>query len=336
MTLADIAAVVGGDIDGNPDTIINGLAPIESAGPGMISFVANKKYVKFIATTSAAALILDPATPCPDIPALRHADPYLTFARVMSLFHPLKRVVQPGIDKSSVVGNNARVEQSAGVGPLCHIGQDVHIGTDTQLVSSVYVGSNVTIGSNCLLYPGVRILDDCVLGDNVTLHPGVVIGSDGFGYAASETGPFKIPQVGNVEIGSDVEIGANTTIDRGAIGPTRIGRGTKIDNLVQVGHNVQIGDFCIIVAQVGIAGSVVIEDRVTLAGKASVAGHIEVGHDAIIAAHTLITKSVAPGETMLGNPGRLASKTRRIEAALRNLPEIVKRLRKVEEKLSDS
>ncbi len=336
MTLADIAAKVGGDIDGNPDTIINGLAPIESAGPGMISFVANKKYVKFIETTSAAALILDPTTPCAVIPALRNSDPYLTFARVMSLFHPQERLVESGVDKSSVVDKTAQVDQSSGIGPLCHIGQHVRIGADTQILSSVYVGNSVTIGSNCLLYPGVRILDDSVLGDNVILHPGVVIGSDGFGYAASETGPFKIPQVGNVEIGNDVEIGSNTTVDRGAIGPTRIGHGTKIDNLVQVGHNVQIGDFCIIVAQVGIAGSVVIEDRVTLAGKASVAGHIEVGHDAIVAAHTLITKSVSPGETMLGNPGRLASKTRRIEASLRNLPEMVKRLRKVEKKLSDS
>jgi UDP-3-O-[3-hydroxymyristoyl] glucosamine N-acyltransferase len=200
-------------------------------------------------------------------------------------------------------------------------------------MASVYIGANVTLGKNCRLYPGVRILDDCRLGSNIIIHPGAVIGSDGFGYAESESGLKKIRQVGWVEIEDDVEIGANTTIDRGALGATRIGAGTKIDNLVQIAHNVEIGRNCIIVSQVGISGSTKIGNGVVMAGQVGLVGHIEIGDGVMIGAKSGVPNSIPAKSKVFGYPARDLMETKRIEAALRRLPDLLKRVRKIEKKL---
>jgi UDP-3-O-[3-hydroxymyristoyl] glucosamine N-acyltransferase len=203
------------------------------------------------------------------------------------------------------------------------------------LVSSIHVGDDVQIGRDCILYPGVKIMNGCRIGDRVILHAGVVIGSDGFGFAESPTGLKKIKQVGWVEIADDVEIGANTTVDRGTLGPTRIGRGTKIDNLVQIAHNVEIGEHSIIVAQVGISGSTKIGNGAVLGGQVGVVGHIEIGDGVQVGAQSGISKSIPAGKTMFGSPARDIKETMRIEASLTRLPELLKRVRSIEKKLDE-
>ena len=335
FTLAELAARVGAELVGDPDVVITRGAPIENAGTGEISFVANKSYQKHIATTKASALVLDPTVECARIPTLRHHNPYLTFARIIDILYPQVRRVAPGVHKSSIVETDSSVDQSAGIGPLCYVGSGSSIGSDTQLISSVHVGNNVTIGANCLLYPGVRIMDNCRIGNNVVLHAGVVIGSDGFGYAESEAGPRKIQQVGWVEIDDEVEIGANTTIDRGALGATKIGRGTKIDNLVQIAHNVEIGQFCIIVSQAGISGSTKLGNGVVLAGQVGLVGHLELGDRVVVGAQSGVTKSYPAGTTIFGSPAREIMDAKRIEASLRKLPELLKRVKKIEDDLAE-
>jgi len=335
LTLAEIAARVDSTLQGDGSIQIHSVAPIKAARSGEISFVANKVYEKHIATTSASALVLDPGTPCSRLPTIRHKNPYLIFARIIDLLYPEKAPLVPGRDATAVIYPDTNIEPSSAIGPLCHIMHGSRIGANCQLVSSVYVGENVTVGDNCIFYPGVRIMNDCRIGSNIIIHPGAVIGSDGFGFAKSDRGLKKIKQVGWVEIEDDVEIGANTTIDRGAIGPTRIGSGTKIDNLVQVAHNVEIGRNCIIVSQVGISGSTKIGDGVVLAGQVGLVGHIEIGDGVQIGAQSGVSKSVAAGKIVFGSPARDIMETKRIEASLVRLPELLKRVKKIEKKLSE-
>lgn len=335
MKLQELAAAVGGQIEGDGEVVITGVAPIESAKEGDLSFVANRKYIKHINETSASALILSPDIPCDRVPLIRHANPYLAYGVAVDLLYPATRVVEPGVHPTAVVSPEATVDPTAGIGPLCHVGPKATIGAGAQLVSSVYVGPEASVGKDCLIYPGVRIMHQCQVGNGVILHSGVVIGSDGFGFAESPTGMKKIKQIGWVEIGDQVEIGSNTCVDRGAIGPTRIGRGTKIDNLVQIAHNVEIGANSIIVSQVGISGSTKLGQRVILAGQVGVVGHIDIGDDVRVAAQSGISKSVEAGKTMFGYPAREIATTKRIDASLLRLPDLLRRVRKLEKKLSD-
>ncbi|PWB76482.1 UDP-3-O-(3-hydroxymyristoyl)glucosamine N-acyltransferase [candidate division GN15 bacterium] len=330
MSLADIAAAVNATLCGDGSIQITGAAPIESAGSSDISFVANPRYAKFVATTGAGALVLDMQSDCSRIPVIRHRNPYLIFAKVIDLLYAEPVLVEPGISPQAIVENGASIADGCAVGALCHVGRGAKIGEGTKLVSSVYVGRDVTIGRNCLIHPGVRILHRTKIGDNVIIHSGAVIGSDGFGFAHSEAGHKKIRQIGWVEIGSDVEIGANTTIDRGALGPTRIGRGTKIDNLVQIAHNVEIGEHCLIVSQVGISGSTKLGNYVVLAGQVGLVGHIELGAGVQVGAQSGVSHSIPAGEKYFGYPAREIMESKRIEAALRRLPELLKRVKKLE------
>jgi UDP-3-O-[3-hydroxymyristoyl] glucosamine N-acyltransferase len=333
--LQEIAAAVGGTVEGDPDVRITGAAPIRSAGEGDITFVANRKYLAYLPSTKAGAVVLSPETECSHLPVLRHPNPYLTFAFIIDLLYPDQPLVVPGVHSSAVVEPEVTLASDVAVGPLCHVRSGTTIGKGTQLVSSVFVGRNVTIGENCLFYPGVRIMDDCRIGDNVIIHSSTVIGSDGFGFAESETGLKKIKQIGWVEIEDDVEIGSNTSVDRGALGPTRIGRGTKIDNLVQIAHNVEIGRNCVIVSQVGISGSTKLGNGVMLAGQVGIVGHVEIGDGVRVGAQSGVPKSIPPGKTVFGYPARDIMETKRIEAALTRLPELLKRVRKLEQKLSE-
>ena len=328
--MSELAERVGGELTTNGAVTISGAAPIETAGQHEISFVANPSYRKYISTTRAGALVLDRETPDGGVPALRHPNPYLTFARIVDLLNPDDSRDTPGIHPTAVIEKEASVSPEASIGPFCHVCSGSMIGPCTTLRSSVYVGPDSHIGENCLIYPGVRILSETVIGKNVILHAGVVVGSDGFGFTATESGLKKIKQIGWVEIGDDVEIGANTTIDRGALGPTRIGKGTKIDNLVQIAHNVEIGEHCIIVAQVGISGSTTLGKGVVLAGQVGVVGHLELGDGVQVGAQSGVNKSIPPGRVYFGSPAREAAESMRMSAALRQLPDLIKRVRKLE------
>lgn len=332
-TLADLADRVGARVDGDGSVAVHSVNTITDAGPGQLSFVHNKKYRKFIPETRASALVLDLETDSSGRPALRHPNPYLTFARIIDILHPVARIVPAGIHGSAVVDGSAAVDGNAGIGPLCVVEAGARIGAGTQLVSSVHVGPQTTIGENCVLHPGVRILHRCTIGNNVILHPGVVIGSDGFGFAPDEGGIHKIQHVGSVVIEDDVEIGANTTVDRGMLGATRIGRGTKIDNLVQIAHNVQIGMFCFVAGQAGISGSTKIGNGVILAGQVGLIGHIELGDKVTVAAQSGVTKDVEPGTVVFGSPAREFMQAKRIEASLSRLPEFARRLAALEKKV---
>lgn len=330
LTLAALAAAVGAELQGDGALIISGAAPIESAGEHDICFVANPAYRHHIATTRATAIVLHPAEDAHGRPTLRHPNPYLAFARIVDLLYADPQLVTGGVDRSAQVSAFTTIETDVAVGPFCDIRDGVAIGAGSRLVSSVFVGERCRIGKNCLIYPGVRIMHGTRIGDNVILHAGTVIGSDGFGFAPSETGLKKIKQVGWVEIGDDVEIGANCTVDRGALGPTKIGRGTKIDNLVQIAHNVEIGEHCIIVSQVGISGSTRLGNGVVLAGQVGLVGHIELGDGVKVGAQSGVPRSIPAGQVHLGTPAREAMEFKRIEAALSRLPELLKRVRALE------
>jgi UDP-3-O-[3-hydroxymyristoyl] glucosamine N-acyltransferase len=335
ISLRELAEKTASKVDGNGDVVITGVAPIETAGAGDITFVANKRYLKYLESTNASAVVLDEEAPCSRLSVIRNKNPYLTFAKIVDVLCPDQTDFDGGVDSTAIVADSAQVSPGALIGPLCHIGAESRIGDKSRLMSSVYIGEGVTIGSNCLLYPGVRVMNGTKIGNNVIIHPSAVIGSDGFGFAESETGLKKIKQVGWVEVDDEVEIGANTTIDRGALGPTRIGRGTKIDNLVQIAHNVEIGQNCIIVAQVGISGSTKLGNGVVLAGQVGLVGHIEIGDGVKVGAQSGISKSVEPGKMMFGYPAREIMQTKRIEASLTRLPDLLKRVKKIEDKLSD-
>lgn len=334
QTVAALAAAIGGRVEGDGSLEVTGPAPIETAGPSQISFVANPLYKKHLESTKAGALVLDQTTPWSGRAIIRHAKPYLAFAGIIDLLCPDIAPARPGIDRSAVVDPSARVDPTATIGPLCHIEADSVVGRDSWLMSSVFVGRGSQIGSQTRIYPGVRLMHGTRIGNQVILHAGVVIGSDGFGFAPSATGLKKIRQVGWVEIGDNVEIGANTTVDRGALGPTKIGRGTKIDNLVQIAHNVEIGQDCLIIAQVGISGSTKLGNRVILAGQVGLVGHIEVGDDVKVGAQSGVPHSIPAGKSYFGYPAREAMEAMRVEAALRRLPDLLKRVRHLEEELA--
>jgi len=337
LTLAAIVEQVGGVIEGDEGIIISGVAPIESAGPEDISFVANNRYLRFIESTKAAALVLGHDVACSDRPVIRHKNPHLIFAKIVDLFYPEHPRIEPGCHQTVVIHDKAQIDKTASAGPFCHICEGATIGKGAQLLSSVYVGKNVSIGEDCLIYPGVILLDGTKIGNRVIIHSSTVVGSDGFGFAESENGLKKVKQVGWVEIADDVEIGSNCSIDRGALGPTRIGRGTKIDNLVQIAHNVEIGEHSIIVSQVGISGSTKVGNGVILAGQVGLVGHLDIGDGVRVGAQSGVAKSVPAGKTVFGSPAREIMQTKRIEAALTRLPDLLKRVKQLERKLdSDS
>ena len=333
LTAGEIAKKIGAKVEGDSQVLINGAAPIETAGPDEISFVANKLYKKYLESTNAGAIVIDTDTACSTKSILRHPQPYYAFSQVLDILYPVTKKKSSGVHSSSVVDKSAQISTSASIGPFCHIESDSKIGSDSCLVSSVYIGKNVTIGDGCLIYPGVMIMNDSQIGNNVIIHSSTAIGSDGFGFVPTKEGIKKIQQIGWVEIGSDVEIGSNVSIDRGALGPTRVGDGTKIDNLVQIAHNVQIGKNCLIVSQVGISGSTKLGNNVVLAGQVGLNGHIELGDGSIVGAQSGVAKSIPAGKTYFGYPAREIMETKRIEASLSRLPDLFKRVRELEKKL---
>jgi UDP-3-O-[3-hydroxymyristoyl] glucosamine N-acyltransferase len=335
-SLQDLAQQIDATVEGDPTVRVRGMATIESAGPDDLTFVANRRYLKHLDATRAAAVILGPGVACERLPVLRCTDPYLGFARAMRLFHPWTHAAA-GISPGAVVHPDAIVGAEPNLIAGCHVAAGARIGDRVTLSPGVYVGQGSVIGDDCYLYPNVVIREGVTLGKRCVIQPGAVIGGDGFGYAQDDSGALKIPQVGGVRLGDDVEIGCNTTIDRGALGDTVIGNGVKIDNLVQIAHNVRIGDHTIITAMVGIAGSTDIGAGVAIGGHTAIAGHIHIGNGVSIAAMSGVPGNLDPGKVYAGIPAQEHHEWRRVIGTVPRLPAMRKEiaeLRKQVEALS--
>lgn len=337
MKLSELARLTGASVDVDRSSIeVTGAAGLDDAGPADVSFLANPRYTAKVNTTRAAAVYLAEGAPTDrEIAVLRTKDPYLAYTRALRLFHPeptFAAMIHESavIDPTSSVAGTALVEAGVVIGAFCQIGDGVH------LYPNVTIYENVSVGRDSIIHSGVVIRERSQLGERVTIHNNVVVGCDGFGYAKDEERRWlKIPQTGRVVIEDDVEIGAGTTIDRASVGESRIGRGTKIDNLVQIGHSCTIGEDSLLCAQVGLAGSSHIGSRVILAGQAGVAGHLTIGDDVVLTAKSATSHDVPAGKMISGIPAFDNKDWLRSTAAFRRLGEMQRRLRDLEKKLEE-
>lgn len=334
MKLTDIARLLDCELHGNGDVEISGVKGIDEAGPGELTFVANAKYLAKLPTTTAAAVILAPDVPAVQLPSLRTPNPYFAFARALELFYP-PYTPPEGIHPTAVIAPSARIGAHASIGPYAVIEENVEIGDFARIFAHVVIYPKVRIGGNFTAHAGVVVREGSRIGDRVVLQSGVVIGGDGFGYVPLPDGTiYKIPQTGIVVLEDEVEIGANTTIDRATVGATIIRRGTKIDNLVQIGHGSDVGEGCFLAAQVGLAGSTKIESRVQLGGQVGTAGHLTVGRNTMVVAQSGIPHDVPANSVIGGYPAVDVHAWRRYSAALPKLPEVLRRLRRLERAVS--
>jgi UDP-3-O-[3-hydroxymyristoyl] glucosamine N-acyltransferase len=335
LKLQDIAKRLGCTLEGNGTVEISRVAAIADAGPGDLTFFANPKYTADLRKTRASAVILGERAEAAPCPMLRTAEPYLAFARAVGLFHDAPRP-QPGVHGRAYVAEDAVIARDASIGPLTAVGERARIGARTIVHPNVTIAADVDIGEDCVIHSGVSIRERVRIGNRVVIQNGAVIGSDGFGFARRADGSHeKIPQIGGVVIEDDVEVGANSAIDRPAVGETRVRAGTKIDNLVQIAHGVTIGERVLLAGQVGIAGSSVIEDDVTLAGQVGVAGHVTIGKGTIATAQTGIPNSVEPGAFISGYPAIANRDWLKSSAVFRRLPELRKEVADLERRVKE-
>jgi UDP-3-O-[3-hydroxymyristoyl] glucosamine N-acyltransferase len=330
--LSDLAARIGARLAGNGDAVVTGVAPIEEAGPGQVTFLANRKYLGFARMSRASAIIAKDLVEGAQSAFLLSDNPYFAFACTVELFHPTVR--RPaGISPAASIHPGASVGKDVTIAPFVVVEEGAVVGDRSVLFPGVVVGEGAVVGEDCLIYPHVVLYHGVRVGSRVILHAGCVIGSDGFGFAPSPGGYRKIPQVGTVEIGDDVEIGANTTVDRAALGVTRIGRGTKLDNLVQVGHNVVIGADTVIAALAGIAGSCRIGNRVMIGGQAGLAGHLEVEDGIMLGAKCGVADTLRASEARAwsGIPAIPHPTWLRMAMLLPKLPELFRRVKRLED-----
>jgi UDP-3-O-[3-hydroxymyristoyl] glucosamine N-acyltransferase len=333
LTVAELANHVSGRVIGDGSQQISRVASLEAAGEGDIAFVDDEKFYSAAANSKASCLLVSSSAPV-DFPCrIEVAKPKLAFALIAEALHP-RRKRDPLVHETAIVAHNADIDLTVYVGPNVAVGENTRIQSGTELHAGASLGDNVVIGHDCVIHPNVVIYDNVTLGDGVILHAGVVVGADGFGYVRDDVAHHKFPQIGTVTIEDDVEIGANTTVDRGALGQTRIGRGTKIDNLVHVGHNVDIGERVIIAAQTGISGSVIIEDDVIIGGQVGFGDHIRVQSGAVIGskAGILPGKIVRPG-MWWGIPIQPLDDYKRMNAHLGRLPQMRAELKDLRERL---
>lgn len=331
-TLKEIARLIDGEVLGDEDAVITGISGIKEAEDGDLTFLANPKYIHLMDTTRAAAVITSREIAKAPKPIIRTDNPSLAFAKIISLLMTDEQQYPSGIHPAAVVGKNVRLGRDIALQPYVVLDDEVEVGDRTIIYAGTYIGHHAKIGSDCLIYPNVVIRERVEVGDRVIIHSGTVIGSDGFGFATIKGVHHKIPQMGTVVIEDDVEIGANVTIDRARFGRTLISRGTKIDNLVQIAHNVEVGENSIIIAQAGISGSTVIGKNVTIAGQAGLVGHITIGDNAVLAAQAGVTKSVPPDTCVSGYPAKPHEQAKRINAFIQRLPELFEAVKKLGEK----
>jgi UDP-3-O-[3-hydroxymyristoyl] glucosamine N-acyltransferase len=332
LKLALLAERLSCALQGDGSVEVTRVRGLEEAGPGDLTFVANPRYLGKLSSTRASAVIVSPKTPCP-LPSLISENPYLAFAHAVAALHPAGRPA-PGVHPSAQVDPTAVLGEGIHVGAFAVLGPRVRVGARTTIRPQVVLYEDVSVGDDCVLHSGVQVREGCRLGHRVIVHNGAVVGGDGFGFAKDEAGRYhKIPQVGIVVVEDDVEIGALTAIDRAALGETRIGRGTKLDNLVQVGHSVTIGEDTVIAGQVGIAGSTRVGNRVTLAGQVGVVGHVEIGDDVVVTAQSGVPGSLPSGTVLSGSPGIENRAWLKSSAVFARLPELQRRVRELERAL---
>jgi len=335
-----IAGILNGEVVGNADITVRGLSKIEEGTEGTLSFLSNPKYEEYIYTTGASICIVNnsftPSKPTPTtLTMIKVEDAYSCFAKLLEFYDQMRKK-EPKIENPSFIADSATIGADLYLGAFAYIGENSKIGNNVVIYPHVYIGENVTIGDNCVLHPGATVYVDCVIGNNCTIHAGTIIGADGFGFAPNENGEFqKIPQIGNVVIEDNVEIGSNCTIDRATMGSTVIKKGVKLDNLVQIAHNVEIGQNTVMAAQVGVAGSAKIGNNVMVGGQAGISGHIHVADGTKIVAQSGIPNTVRKAETLMGSPGIPLEDFKKSYFAFRKLPQILKRLQEIENKIKE-
>jgi UDP-3-O-[3-hydroxymyristoyl] glucosamine N-acyltransferase len=331
-TAAEIAKHLQGEVVGDGGAVLKGFAPAENAKAGDLTFAENDEYFARAEQSAATAIIADKRFSSAKKILIRVPNARIAFAKALALFFP-ERTYAAGVHPTAVVAKSAKVDATAHIGPHCVVGERVHIGARAVLQAGDVVGDDCKLADDVNLFPNVTVYPRTEIGARVRIHAGTVIGSDGFGYVLDGGVHRKVPQIGNVIIGDDVEIGANVTIDRGALGPTVIGKGTKIDNLVQIAHNVEIGEGSLIVAQVGISGSTKLGKYVVLAGQVGLAGHLKIGNQVTVAAKSGVMHDIPDGGKWLGIPAQPDKQTKRQLIAIQHLPELLRRVAALEKKL---
>src|SRR6187431_1890197 len=331
-----IAALINGKTEGNADISVNSFGKIEEAEDGQLAFLANPKYEEYLYSTRASVIIINEALELKQpvtATLIRVPDAYTAFAKLLSTYQQMMQQQLNGVQQPVYISASASYGQNVFIGAFAYLGDNVKVGNNTKIYPNVYLGNNVKIGDNSIIHPGVKIYHDCVIGNNVIIHAGTVIGSDGFGFAPQADGSFKkVPQIGNVVIEDNVEIGANTSIDRATLGSTVIKKGAKLDNLIQIAHNVEVGHNTVIAAQAGVSGSTKIGDNVMIGGQAGLVGHIQIADGSKINAQSGVSKSLKiPNSTVTGSPAGDYTSALRSQAVFRNLPEMEKRLQQLEE-----
>jgi UDP-3-O-[3-hydroxymyristoyl] glucosamine N-acyltransferase len=334
FTAAKIAEAIEGEVLGDPSVVLTGFAPAVTAKAGDLTFAENELFFAKAEQSAASAILVDGPFTSDRKVLIRVRNARVAFARVVPLFFP-EKPYPAGVHPSAIIAPSAQVDATAHIGPFCHIGDEVQIGARAVLQGGNHVGERCVLGADTNLFPGVILYPQTQIGQRVRIHAGTVIGSDGFGYVFDLGIHRKVPQVGQVIIHDDVEIGANVTVDRGALGPTVIGRGTKIDNLAQIAHNVMLGEHCLVVAQVGVAGSTHIGCYTTLAGQVGIAGHLKIGDKVVVAAQSGVMHDIPDGGKWLGAPAQPDRQAKRQIIALQQLPELIRRVHELEKQLAE-
>lgn len=337
FTAEQIAQLLGGTVDGNPQAPLSTFDKIETAGPRALTFLSNPKYTPFLYESKAGAVLvsndLELQHPV-DVTLIRVADPYAALAQLMRTYDEMTRPRPRGIEQPSYIAPEVQVPDDGYVGAFAYIGKGVTLGAGVQIHPQAYIGDGCTIGDGTIIYPGVKIYHGCKVGKRCIIHSGAVIGADGFGFAPNPDGTYsKIPQLGHVELEDDVEIGANTTVDRSTMGRTLVGHGTKLDNLIMIAHNVEVGHDTVMASQSGIAGSAKLGSNCMVGGQVGIAGHITVGDKVNIGAQSGLHTNTAPDQTIMGSPAIPARQWMRAVGYLPRVPELFKRVRDLEKKI---
>lgn len=336
-TAGQLAELLDGKLEGDPDLVITGVAKIEEARPGEITFLANPKYERYLTSTQATAVIVSETQRAKNACLIRVPDPYQAFAKLLQFFQSSEKPPAKGIHPTAHLGENVTLGRAVCIGPQVVIGDRCKIGDEVLIFPGAVIGDDVTIGGQTVIHTGVSIRFGVQIGSRVCIQDNTVIGSEGFGFAPSEDGGYeKIPQVGTVVIEDEVEIGAGCTIDRATLGATRIGKGTKLDNLIQVAHNVVIGANTVIAAQTGISGSTKIGAHCMIGGQVGFVGHITLGKGSMVGAQSGISRSFPPGSKLFGYPAQDHHEQLRIQAHLKKLPELVKQVNRLEKIIAES
>ena len=334
FSAAQIAMLIEGKVEGDATVSVDTFGKIEEAKEGQLAFLANPKYEEHLYKTAASIIIISETYQLKQplkATLIRVKDAYSAFATLLDKYQQMVTQEMTGIQEPSYISESASYGEKVFIGAFTYLGEKVTIGNNTKIFPNVYLGNNVTVGHNTIIHPGVKIYKDCVIGNNVLIHAGTIIGCDGFGFAPQVDGSYKkVPQIGNVIVEDDVEIGANTTIDRATIGSTLIKAGAKLDNLIQIAHNVEVGNKTVIAAQVGVSGSVKIGNEVMIGGQAGIIGHIKIGDGAKIGAQSGVSKTMEPGKSVWGSPAYDISVVMRSLAINRNLPTLEKRITELE------